>query len=267
MPLEPKQAVPARVSWDPRHMAAAQKHAVAQDSLSCCEMLWCVKVQNKAEIVEWMLNDARESTPPSACGRALRYCEDAYPRRPNCIQDVDPIRQLAGVMIESKGVPLAGSVFTKRWMDFDKEARYGEIKTYGGAGHQYSASQWSAGSSFLWYIGAWCDRLSNQSYGFQFSDDWRSASMVVKVNPCVCVPWLPAWYTVPSCCILSDMVQTEASADGSEWDRRTAACPLCCGDEMRHTYYLRNVIQPDGTPGKFHAELEALADEKMVTAR
>ena len=73
-------------------------------------------------------------------------------------------------------------------------------------------------------------------------------------------------HTVPSCCILSDMVQTEASADGSEWDRRTAACPLCCGDEMRHTYYLRNVIQPDGTPGKFHAELEALADEKMVTA-
>ena len=59
----------------------------------------------------------------------------------------------------------------------------------------------------------------------------------------------------------------KASADGSEWDRRTATCPLCCGDEMRHTYYLRNVIQPDGTPGKFHAELEALADEKMVTAR
>ena len=74
---------------------------------------------------------------------------------------------------------------------------------------------------------------------------------------------LPAWFTVPSCLVKFDMVQTEESTDGRAWTRRGALCPLCCGYSMRREYGLDCVVNPDGSPGPAHAKL-LMRDETQI---
>uniref|UniRef100_A0A7S3RQZ1 Uncharacterized protein n=1 Tax=Emiliania huxleyi TaxID=2903 RepID=A0A7S3RQZ1_EMIHU len=207
---KPAMPPPSMTYVDGKRRAALGKaQQQPPTSLSCCERCFCVKAEDRSNIASWMLKDTRDKTPPSACGKLLCFCDEAYPRTPNCIEEIPEIRALAGTVLED-GQALSGTVFTLRWMEFDKATRSGVSKTFGGYGGKYSAAQWSLGSSWTTYVGAWCDRCVNQSYGWQFSEDWRSAKITVKMNWIVCFPWLPPWFTVCDCCIIFDMVQARA---------------------------------------------------------
>ncbi|EOD13407.1 hypothetical protein EMIHUDRAFT_425546 [Emiliania huxleyi CCMP1516] len=204
-----------------------------------------------------MLTDTRAHVPPSACGKALCFCDDAYPR------------MLAGVMIEGEG-GITGTVLTKRWMEFDAETKSGLIKTYGGYGGLYSAAQWSGGNNFFENgVGPFFNRCCNQSYGFQFTEDYLKATISVKLNFCICIPCLPPFFKVPECCIACDMVQEPEGhgPDGSNWNRRQAICPLCCGGEMKHLYYLQNVVTPDGRRGVYYDQLSKIGHAEYYFAR
>ena len=71
--------------------------------LNCCpERCWCVSALPLPAapdgdgplhaLNEWMLTDTRAHVPPSACGKALCFCDDAYPRVPNGIKDTEEIK-------------------------------------------------------------------------------------------------------------------------------------------------------------------------------
>ena len=167
--------------------------------LTCCERLWSVKVEERSEIGNWMLLDTRDNDPPSLCGRLLCFCAPTYPRVPNAIKDIPEISMLAGAMLEDDW-GLKGSVFTNRYMDFDKLNRVGNIKVCGGAeicnnccascGGHYQVAQWSAGdTSCVRYPLSVFGRCANFGYRYTFSSDWRKADIAITLNLCFCIPW------------------------------------------------------------------------------
>ena len=122
---KPAMPPPSMTYVDGKRRAALGKaQQQPPTSLSCCERCFCVKAEDRSNIASWMLKDTRDKTPPSACGKLLCFCDEAYPRTPNCIEEIPEIRALAGTVLED-GQALSGTVFTLRWMEFDKATRNG----------------------------------------------------------------------------------------------------------------------------------------------
>ena len=80
---------------------------------------------------------------------------------------------------------------------------------------------------------------------------------------------MPAYCTLPSCCVAFNMEQTDDSHDGSRWARNSSSC-ACCGDpnaKMKYTYDLVEVLKPDGTPGRYHEKIATVAPKQMLISR
>ena len=137
--------------------------------------------------------------------------------------------------------------------------------------------------------------LVTDGYTFQFAEDFSRADIFITGNCCCClllpcVPlWCsPGWFTIPSSLVAFEMVQVtvlavgvfsdcplsvppafgsvrqaEGSSDGSFWRRNSSTC----GQPFKHTYDLVEVFAPDGTPGKYHADLAEYAPDLMVISR
>ena len=58
------------------------------------------------------------------------------------------------------------------------------------------------------------------------------------------------------------MVQDESSTDGTNWARNSSTL----GKPMKKSYDLVTVLNPDGSPGPFHADIDK-APEVMLVSR
>jgi len=170
------------------------------------------------------------------------------------------------------------------------------MHVFGGFGGEPHVGHWTEPADNFAWLGLMClARVCTYGYTFQFAEDFSRADIFITGNCCCClllpcVPlWCsPGWFTIPSSLVAFEMVQVtvlavgvfsdcplsvppafgsvrqaEGSSDGSFWRRNSSTC----GQPFKHTYDLVEVFTPDGTPGKYHADLAEYAPDLMVISR
>eukprot|EP00457_Paulinella_chromatophora_P015350 gb/GEZN01015950.1/.p1 GENE.gb/GEZN01015950.1/~~gb/GEZN01015950.1/.p1 ORF type:complete len:236 (-),score=13.77 gb/GEZN01015950.1/:137-844(-) len=120
-------------------------------------------------------------------------------------------------------------------------------------------TQWDTCSS---KPSVYVSRLARCSYLFTFSEDMRFASIVWYMNPCVCIPCLPAWCWMCSCCVRFEMTEVKESTDGQKWDRNSTLC--CC---VKGRYDLVKIVDPEGKRTEFWSVLESDIKSLKAPAR
>ncbi|CAJ1409488.1 unnamed protein product [Effrenium voratum] len=200
-----------------------------------------------------LLNDA-STEQPSLFQRFLCYCQPQV-RVKNTMDKVPQLKGLAGLLVQDGDHITGGSLFTLKYAKWDPEKRTAIVPVDGGA------CWWFSGTAGLWTATAYSPlfcvlangaRCSNFTYNFSFSEDFLFGNIDISVNPCLCLPWLPPWLTVPRCIQSFTMKQDNGSMDGTDWSRynSTLGCPA------QFYYKLREVWDVDGNPGKFFERLE-----------
>lgn len=237
-------------------MAAAQ---------ACCCL---VSFGSHAETTDAMLR--RTPPPPPSCLECVCLCNcgrEADTPNVSPMAYIPELVGLTGVTVQdSSELPTQhttnGSLQTLRFMPYDPVNRTLTMSVFGGRGSQ--PGTWAEPQNLTWACIMNMSRLCNFSYRFKFAEDLRSADITPLVNGCCCVPCLPPCVPLPACCGgRFDMVQTERSRDGTEWQRRNYE-----NGKPQLYYYLRTVITEQGAPGPYHAALKRIpVPQKMQLTR
>lgn len=227
--------------------------------LACC---CCVKTHNRDDSNDFML--AEFSEPPSLFQR-LFMCQCSPEKRTSArLEFQEQLRGLAGITIQDGDHSTAGTLLTLKWMKYDPQTRTGNLQVFGGFGGSASTGLWSEDPSKLpWYCLMNLGRCANYQYHFEWNEDFSFADISIKGNPlilcCICIPCVPAWFTIPHCCCNFSMKRT--SDDGTSWDRYTSRG----GGEPVYTYTLKTVYDTDGSKGPHFAAISKAPQQVMVT--
>jgi len=225
--------------------------------MTCTDRIVGVTTTERSNIVQAILLD--EKPPPASCiRRSLCDCGSGE-RKLSGIEQVPEISNLAGLWIQKGDHPMAGTTATLKWADFDKTSRVVEVKVYGGCGGKQHAGHWSAHDSARSKFLVCCGRVWNYSYRFRFDEDWQRADIDIRF---CCTPSGNTCCSYPSSCTAFDMVQTEDSTNGSQWNRRKSTN----GGPMEQFYVLEAVYGSDGSP-TVHAASFNSAPETMILSR
>lgn len=228
--------------------------------VSCC----CLKIEESETADEWML---RPNTLEPSLFQRLCLCQcSEEERRPSGILLVPEISGLAGVTLQLGDHATAGSLQTLKWTTYDQTKRTATMQVFGGFGGAAGTGQWTEPPNSLhWMFLMNLGRCGNYTYRFTFSEDFRYSDIDIQCNPlplcCICIPCIPAWCTVPRCCVSYDMRQTSDSKDGSTWDRYSSKC----GGEKEFTYKLVQVFTENGDEGEQFKELATAPKQVMIT--
>lgn len=232
---------------------------------TCMESCCCVVVKPRKDLAQWLLVN-EETLAPSPMMYFLGDCSGKA-RVKSGIDAIPQISSLAGATLQRGEHSTGGSVQTLKWAVFDAEKRVAHLEVFGGAGKPGNQTgQWTEPNISAWYCLINLARCCDYSYVFHFSEDWRRADIDIKANCCClcCVPpCVPAWFTLPRSLVAFEMVQAEDSTDGSRWIRNSSVL----GKPYTYTYDLVEVLKPDATPGRFHADLARVAPEQMLISR
>jgi hypothetical protein len=107
-------------------------------------------------------------------------------------------------------------------------------------------------------------RLLNATYYFDFNEDLTKADITPMMNPCCCVPCLPAWLYFPKCLYRFNMERVMSTRKtGSKWIRNSA----CLCSKFYKSYELVEVFNKHGQPGEFHHLLNTQAPEVIMVSR
>ena len=237
-----------------------------------CDKICCQSLEDRDELAAWMIQSDDATVPPSLCQRCLCQCGPAA-RLPSGIEKIPEISSLAGATLQDGTHSTAGSVQTLKWAEFDAHKHTARMQVFGGAFTGRGATGvWTEPNKCTWNCLINLARCFNYTYFFEFSPDWRKADIKIQSNcpfGCCCLWCVPAYCTLPSCCVAFNMVQTDDSKDGSRWARNSSSC-ACCGDpnaKMKYTYDLVEVLKPDGTPGRYHEKIATVAPKQMLISR
>ncbi|CAE7792099.1 unnamed protein product [Symbiodinium sp. CCMP2456] len=211
---------------------------------SCC----CLKTYERDAAILQILSESTDPDGPSLFGR-LCWCQTAPIPRPSAgLEDIEAIRNLAGVTLQSGSHLTAGSLKTLRWSQFDAETRILATNGFGGWKQPWNTGVWTepAGDP-LWCFLLFLARVANFTYEFRFSEDFQRADIVPRGNPtvfcCCCCPCIPAWLELPGCLTRNYMVQADSSIKGDHWERFQGNC---CQTPTFY-YDIHAVYDPDGT--------------------
>mmetsp|Transcript_26979 Transcript_26979/g.31873 ORF Transcript_26979/g.31873 Transcript_26979/m.31873 type:complete len:226 (-) Transcript_26979:940-1617(-) len=225
--------------------------------MKCADRIVGVTTTDRSNLIQAILLDKKP--PPASCiRRSLCDCGSGE-RKLSGIEQVPEISNLAGLLIQTGAHPRAGTTFSLKWADFNKTSRVGEVKVYGGCGGKQHAGHWSAIDSCCSKVFVSCGRVWNYSYRFRFDEDWQRADIDIRF---CCTPSGNTCCSYPSSCTAYDMVQTEDSKNGSQWDRRQSKN----GGPMEQFYVLEAVYESDGSPTDHVASFK-LAPKTMILSR
>eukprot|EP00929_Paragymnodinium_shiwhaense_P119499 TRINITY_DN9140_c0_g1_i1.p1 TRINITY_DN9140_c0_g1~~TRINITY_DN9140_c0_g1_i1.p1 ORF type:complete len:249 (-),score=36.88 TRINITY_DN9140_c0_g1_i1:364-1110(-) len=228
--------------------------AFMQCAAACC----CVKIEDRDTANEWMLTPA--GLPPSLFERlCLCHCS-AQERKPGGLEFDESLRGLAGVTLQDGVHSTAGSLQTLRWAQYDPATRTAYMKVFGGCGQPPSTGHWSEPVVGYWMFLINLARCAQYTYIFRFSEDKRYADIDIQGNPCCCCWCLPGWCNIPRGLVHYWMRQTEASKDGTEWERSGSTC----GGEPVFAYNLRTIWNVDGHKDVHHERLLAIAPKQLI---
>lgn len=243
---------------------ASQESKVAGPCGRCWASCCCLKVEERDEAAVYLVH-RNESLPPSLFQRCC-FCVCApQPRLPSGIEMVPALRGLAGVSLQYGDSEMAGTLLTMKWGRFDPDARVYEAPVFDGF---YGAG--SSGTRAMPVQAPLCclmnlGRCANYTYRIEFSEDYRSAAIRARGNPCVlcgccCCPWIPAWFTVPKYCMDMTMEQADDSKDGSKWERYRAGCS---GTRELQSHLLQ-VFDNFGQTGPHNKQLQLKAPKQVM---
>ncbi|CAE7450637.1 unnamed protein product [Symbiodinium microadriaticum] len=145
------------------------------------------------------------------------------------IEDIEAIRNLAGVTLQSGSHATAGSLEILRWGKFDAETRTLTATGFGGFKQPWYTGSWTepAGDP-IWCFLMWLARVGNATYEFRFSEDFQRADIIPRGNLgvfcCCCCPCIPPWFAIPACLTRNFMVQADSSIKGDHWERFQGNC-------------------------------------------
>lgn len=217
--------------------------------------------------------DEKKSPLPSLFER-LCFCKsEPHERIPSSLLEVPELRGLGGLLLQDGGQNLCwlsyGSLFTLKFSTFDKAALTLRTQVIGGS---------APGGTGTWaehlnpcfsdncepcFIN--CLRLASLSYDINFSEDMRSAQINIKMNPCVCVPCLPSWCTLPLWLAKFTMAQAPGTEGGVRWQRESTIC--CCVSGPCCAYDIVQVLSPEAEAGPYHERLEQVAPKQLFVSR
>mmetsp|Transcript_9066 Transcript_9066/g.28311 ORF Transcript_9066/g.28311 Transcript_9066/m.28311 type:complete len:317 (-) Transcript_9066:244-1194(-) len=271
-----------RIEKDAQAATSCQKFVAS----TCC----CLGIEDRNNSPEFMvLTDM--SAPPSLLQR-LCFCQcSPQLRQPTGVDRVPQLRGLAGVTVQAGEHTTSGSLQTLKWGYFDSEKRALELPVFGGCyGTGSTTGLWTEPITPLWcFLMNW-GRLANYSYRFEFSEDFRSADIKLKGNPCTvcCVPFsCLACISVPMMSSVSSLPMMSSVAGFSPMISCAAGlscclpcmpawftCPKCCVDiSMRQhadsqdgSHWERYNAQCGGEP-KYYYDLLEVFDSTGKPAR
>ena len=192
---------------------------------SCC----CLKTYDRDSAILQLLGESTDPDGPSLLGR-LCWCQtEPIPRPSSGIEDIEAIRNLAGVTLQAGSHLTAGSLEILRWGKFDAEARTLTATGFGGFKQPWYTGSWTepAGDP-IWCFLMWLARVGNATYEFRFSEDFQRADIIPQGNLgvfcCCCCPCIPPWFELPACLTRNFMVQADSSIKGDHWERFQGNC-------------------------------------------
>jgi hypothetical protein len=243
--------------------AAAPEPSWFQSGVAAC---CCMEIQLRDNIYEPMFRTEPFSPPSLIQWLCLWNCCQGE-RKANGLMDIPELKGLTGVMMQNSDNSVAGTMLTLRFSKWDAERRMLDANEFGGSRlctGQTNHESWTTVPTCECGIATTCARLSNFTYRFYFSEDYKQAEIYPAINPCICIPCLPPWCVVPSWVQRCDMVQKGDSIDGTWWDRR--AGDFCDrSGEMKSSYDLQEVFTPEGTPGRFHDQIVKAPEMFMMS--
>lgn len=181
-------------------------------------------------------------------------------RHANALEDIPQLRGLAGITVQDGDHNTKGSLETLRYDRYDPASRVLDTSVFGGFYNRAKLGLWTEPTTPLYSSCMWAflmnlARQANYSYRFEFSEDLRSADILLRGNvfilcgccmPCCCLPFCPS-VTVPKFCCTNTMRQAEDSVGGTHWERHQGIC----GSTPKFYYDLRTVYNSDGTEGRY----------------
>jgi len=222
----------------------------------CFANLCCQEVRSRDDVSTWMLSNNADAEPSLLQRVCLLQCGPEA-RTPSTIIKVPELAGLAGITVQSDtGQGSTGSLQTLKWAIYDEETRVARMQVFGGWGGHASVGWWTEpADERQWNCLINVARLCNYTYEFRFSTDYRHADIYIQGNltggcfPLIPgLPCVPAWFTIPSCCIHFEMEQTDFAGpgqalDGKNWIRKS----YCCGKAFQvNEYELAQVYDSDG---------------------
>jgi len=125
---------------------------------SCC----CLKTYDRDSAILQLLAESTDPDGPSLLGR-LCWCQtEPIPRPSSGIEDIEAIRNLAGVTLQAGSHLTAGSLEILRWGKFDAETRTLTATGFGGFKQPWYTGSWTepAGDP-IWCFLMWLARVGN----------------------------------------------------------------------------------------------------------
>jgi len=231
-----------------------------QRSLAAC---CCLKVEERDDVAVYLVL-RNESLPPSCFQRWCMCVCAPQPREPSGLEMVPELRGLAGVAMQHGEDDSSGSLLTMKWGEYDPASRVYELALFDGFYGSNTTGVWTEPVEAPWCCLMNMARCANYSYRLEFSEDFRTADIRTRCNPCVlcccCCPWIPAWFTVPKCCLDSTMKQHDDSQDGRSWERHSSRC----GGTPRLSHHLLQVFDSFGQTGPYKHKLAVKTPKQVM---
>ena len=174
------------------------------------------------------------------------------------------IRNLVGgILLQNGSHVTAGSLMTFRWSDWREDLSEANVHVFGSFRSPQSAGIWTETTdgihAAIWACLMCAGRMASYQYKFRFHSGGKAADIKIRLNPCICFPCIPAWFTVPDWVTEQKMIEHEDSIKGDHWIRLSSRF----GSDFTFYYNLLAVVDPDGRPTRKNDFIEMIAPSQV----